>query len=64
MNPHLFQLMLQAGYAAPELAPRARKLCELLVRDCAKLADVAEPYRSQDLILDYYGVGHEPQSRN
>lgn len=59
MNNRLFELMLKAGYATPECADRANKLAELLIRDCAKLADIAEPYRAQDIILDYFGVTHE-----
>ena len=31
--------MLEAGYAAPELAGRANKLAELIVRECATSAD-------------------------
>jgi hypothetical protein len=36
-----------------------QKFVELLIRDCAKIADIAEPWRSGDLILDYYGIPHE-----
>lgn len=39
MNERLRDLMLQAGYAAPELAGRAQKLAELLVKECAEIAD-------------------------
>jgi hypothetical protein len=40
MNPRLRKIMIEAGYAAPELAGRAHKLAELLV---AKVLDeVAE----------------------
>jgi hypothetical protein len=56
MNEHLYTLMRKAGYAAPPVAERAQRLAELLIRDCAKLADIAEPYKSQDIILDYFGV--------
>ena len=35
MNERLRTLMLEAGYAAPELARRAHKLSELIVRECA-----------------------------
>ena len=31
--------MIEAGYAAPELALRAHKLAELIIEDCAKLAE-------------------------
>lgn len=36
MNDRLRQLMLEAGYAAPELAGRAQKLAELIVQDAVK----------------------------
>jgi hypothetical protein len=39
MNEQLKQLMLEAGYAAPELAGRAQKLAELLVKRCAYLVN-------------------------
>lgn len=29
--------MLEAGYAAPEIAGRAQRLAELIVRDCAQV---------------------------
>jgi hypothetical protein len=31
--------MLEAGYAAPELAGRANKLTELIIQECANIAD-------------------------
>lgn len=34
MNENLKRLMLNAGYAAPELASRAHKLSELIIREC------------------------------
>ena len=37
MNERLKELMLEAGYAAPELAGRANKLAELIVKECAGL---------------------------
>lgn len=33
MNKRIKQLMLEAGYAAPELAGRANKLVELVVKE-------------------------------
>ena len=38
MNQRLRELMLEAGYAAPELALRAQKLAELVVLECEKAA--------------------------
>jgi hypothetical protein len=35
MNERLKELMIQADYPAPELALRAQKLAELIVRECA-----------------------------
>ena len=34
MNERIKQLMHEAGYAAPEIAPRAQRLVELVVREC------------------------------
>jgi hypothetical protein len=34
MNERIRLLMLEAGYAAPELAGRANKLAELIVQEC------------------------------
>lgn len=41
MNERIRQLMIEAGYAAPELATRGQKLAELIVRECAGLCDKA-----------------------
>jgi hypothetical protein len=38
MNERLRELMVQADYPAPELAPRAQKFAELIVRECAGVA--------------------------
>jgi hypothetical protein len=32
------------------------KFVELLVRECAEIADRAEPYKANDLILKHFGV--------
>ena len=37
MNERIKQLMLEAGYAAPELASRANKFAELIVQECGKV---------------------------
>jgi len=50
MNERLKELMLEAGYAAPELAGRANKLAELIVRECAESLWTEECYTS-DLAL-------------
>jgi len=46
MNNRLKELMLEAGFAAPELAGRADKLSELLIKDVCKIIKgqkIAEP---------------------
>jgi hypothetical protein len=35
---------------------RLEKFAELIVRDCAKIADIAEPYNSSDLIKNHFGI--------
>lgn len=37
MNQHIRELMLEAGYAAPEIAGRARTLTDLVINDCIRL---------------------------
>ncbi len=37
MNDRIKELMLEAGYATPELAIRANKLVQLLVTDCVSI---------------------------
>ena len=37
MNKRIRELMLEAGFAAPELAGRANKFAELLVQDCVDM---------------------------
>lgn len=46
MNDRIKQLMLEAGFAAPELAGRANLLVELIARDICKIVKgqkIAEP---------------------
>jgi hypothetical protein len=32
------------------------KFAELIVRECADIADIAEPFKSNDLILSHFGL--------
>ena len=43
MNQKLRDLMIEAGYAAPEMAGRARKLADLLIRECSHLVATRDP---------------------
>ena len=49
MNERLRELMVQADYPAPEMALRAQKLAELIVRACA---DIAEASNTGDKLID------------
>jgi len=37
MNKRIKELMLEAGYAAPEIALRAQKLAELIIQECIEV---------------------------
>ena len=39
MNPRLREIMVEAGYAAPEMAGRARQLAQLIVAECAQVTE-------------------------
>ena len=63
MNERIRKLMLEAGYAAPELAGRANKLAELIVKECADvlLKWKVEPFPFDEdiaasLIKEHFGV--------
>lgn len=58
MNDQLRELMLEAGYAAPEIAGRAQKLAELIVKECLEACSRANEIRhfvppgQQQVVLD------------
>ena len=61
MNERILELMKQADYPAPELALRAQKLAELIVRDCAHLVDTLNeaydaPSTGGKFIKEHFGV--------
>ena len=61
MNERLKELMLGAGYAAPELAGRANKLAEAIVAECADLftrthTDEQYQRRIDKTIRKHFGV--------
>jgi len=51
MNERLRELMLEAGYAAPELAGRAKVLAALLVKDCM---DIVKPTSHHEVWAQSY----------
>ena len=68
MNERIYELMKEAGYAAPELAGRAQRLTELIINECAKRLDELEDavfvyklgsdtgYSKAELIKKHFGV--------
>ena len=61
MNEQIKELMLEAGYAAPEIALRAQKFAELIVRECAdwiKNTDSDPDIGEEDAkaLLEHFGV--------
>ena len=62
MNDRIKQLAEQAGYTKDMFGvghwdmPECKKFAELIVKECAKIADQAEPYKATDLILKHFGV--------
>ena len=64
MNERLRELMLEAGYAAPELAGRAQVFAELIVRECAKFLEENSGYDAAnnawhpepEELLEHFGV--------
>ena len=56
MSHRLRELMLEAGYAAPELAVRANKLAELIIRECANVAADHDALDIYEEIREHFGV--------
>ena len=58
MNDRIRQLAEQAGWDNhhSKFDTRIEKFAELIVRECAEIADKAEPYKASDLIKQYFGV--------
>jgi hypothetical protein len=59
MNDRIKELMKQAGTDSSGKwmsVDHAEKFAELIVRQCAEIADKAEPYKANDLIKEHFGV--------
>ena len=56
MNERILELMRQADYPAPEMAPRAQKLAELIVRECANVAADQDALDIYEEIREHFGV--------
>jgi len=58
MNERIQQLASEAGllFQRDKLSYEELKFAELIVRECAQVADTAEPFLSSDLIKERFGV--------
>ena len=61
MNEKIKQLAAKANFGHMEknevvYDPRLEKFAELIVRECAKITDIAEPYLASDLIKEQFGI--------
>ena len=67
MSERIKELAVQAKFMAEEdinkqisynteLKAFAEKFAELIVRECASVADKAEPYKANDLIKQHFGI--------
>jgi hypothetical protein len=61
MNERIKELAEQADDYERKLGKgigptRDEKFAELIVRECADIADKAEPYKSNDLIKQHFGI--------
>jgi hypothetical protein len=61
MNDRIKELAAKSNFGHMENGEvvydhRLEKFAELIVRDCAKIADIAEPYNSSDLIKNHFGI--------
>ena len=57
MNERINQLADQADIRwLLEFYPSLETFAELIVKECAKIADKAEPYKATDLIKEHFGI--------
>ena len=52
----IYQYGGPTGHQSVEKAIDLEKFAELIVRECAKISDKAEPYKASDLIKKHFGV--------
>jgi len=61
MNKRIQELAAKANFGHIENGEvvydhRLEKFAELIILDCANIADTAEPYKSSDLIKNHFGI--------
>ena len=59
MNVKIQQLMDRSFTDEQSEQFDPERFAELIVRECAGIAETAEPYQSSDLIKQHFGVGNE-----
>ena len=63
MNERIFEFLNEASASAPlgdstweNEMNFIGKFAELIIKECANIADKAEPYKANDLILKHFGI--------
>jgi len=56
MNDQLIEIAKQAKVEHCISHVRLKEFSDLIVKECADIADTAEPYKSSDLIKKHFGV--------
>jgi hypothetical protein len=56
MNEQLKKLAIKAQVEHCVSHVRLQEFAELIVQECARIADTAEPYKTSDLIKQNFGV--------
>jgi hypothetical protein len=56
VNKNIQTLIEQAGFSSTYEQDRLERLVELTAKECALIAETAEPYQADDLIKQYFGV--------
>ena len=59
MNERIKELIKQVGTDVSGKwmnVDNIQKLAELIVKECANIADSAEPYKANDLIKQHFGI--------
>ena len=56
MNDRMKELAIKAQVEHCISHVRLKEFAELIIRDCAKIADIAEPYNSSNLIKNHFGI--------
>ena len=56
MNEQLKQIAVKAKVEHCVSHVRLQEFADLIVEECARVADTAEPYKANDLIKQHFGV--------